>query len=300
MYSHYLTPAVPVLAFAAVDGAAQLSRKLAARSANPSRAPHVVWAGLAFGALLSLAFPPGARLFALAEFRRDALTGERGRILARIPARASVQAPDALLPHLALRRRVHRAPPPERGTDYVVLDLSHRVRFAHRENLLRTVEEPGVRAWLARDDHHVVHAEPTLLLLARGSIPRAERVEPYLARGSPAPASIPLAACLAVTRAHFVGGAMEVEFLARTACPSDLALRLGADPRPRRVGLLFDGVLSPAHLRAGDRLRSRHLISAPERAAITTRDLYLGLLRASGAPPDPSDPVAVRVPLDPE
>lgn len=308
MYSHYLTPAVPALVVAAVDGAAWLARRVPSTAPAPAR--HGVWTALglcALGGSVVAGGAPWSRDFPGDDFTRDAHTVERERILAGIPAGASVQAPDALLPHLALRRRVYRAPPPERGTDHVVLDVSHRQRYAHSEDLLRTVEEPGVRAWLARDDHHVVRAEPTLVLLARGRVTHDARVGPYLvppAHRAPVPDApaadantVRLAACLSVTHAHLADRVLAIDFLAHAACPADLALRLGAGARPRRVELLFDGVLSPAHLRAGDRVRSRHALSAGEHRAITRRGLRLGLLRSSGPPPDPSDPVSVKVPL---
>jgi hypothetical protein len=60
------------------------------------------------------------------------------------------------------------------------------------------------------------------------------------------------------------------------------------------VDLLFDGVLSPAHLRAGDIVESRHALSAEERGRILRDGLRVGVLRSSGARPDHGDPVSLR------
>jgi hypothetical protein len=86
------------------------------------------------------------------------------------------------------------------------------------------------------------------------------------------------------------------------ACPSDLALRLGLPiARARgqaaytRVDLPCDGLLSPAHWRTGDLIRSRHPLSDAELADIERYGLWLGALRSSGARPEPLDPIAVNV-----
>jgi hypothetical protein len=90
---------------------------------------------------------------------------------------------------------------------------------------------------------------------------------------------------------------VELELVARARCPSDLAIRIGSTPKPARVDLLFDGLLSPAQLAAGDLVRSRHPLSKDERAAIERHGLRVGVLRASGARPLPADPISVEVPL---
>lgn len=317
LYSHYLTPAVPALVVAAIDGAAWLSRHTGAWAPSVRRG---AWAALALAGLGGSVLVGGAPWsfdFAAADFAPDGLTAERRRIVAHIPPDASVQAPDVLLAQLARRRIVHRAPPPERGTLFVVLDLSHRLRYAHEESLLRTVEEPLVRTWLARDDHHVIHAEPTLLLLRRGTVAHETRLGAYRApQGAPDAAArepeagddhaggertgddpVRLSDCLSLVAARLADAALELELLAHAACAPDLAVRFGTAPRPSRVELLFDGFFSPAHLRAGDRVRSRHALSRRESSAILRKGLRLGLLRASGAPPHPEDPVSVAVPL---
>src|SRR5690606_5560195 len=108
---------------------------------------------------------PLSRDFDRAAFEPDAASYAARKVLAAIPDAASVQAPDPLLPHVAERPIVRRAPPPEAGTDYVVLDVSHRERYARSEDLLRTMEEPIVRRWLARPDHALlVYAPPYALL----------------------------------------------------------------------------------------------------------------------------------------
>jgi uncharacterized membrane protein len=296
LYSHYLTPAVPALVFGAIDGLAiglgRLPQPNRARRLGPlvlvvcSVAASVLASGL-----------PWSHDFVRADFSYDESTASARNVIALIGPDASVQAPDALLPHLAERTLVCRVPPPERGTDFIVLDVTHRARFAHDEDLLRTTEEPLLRRWLARSDYGVVFTDPRLLVLRRGVSPRSGLGRRYLAGFAPPSSGMPLTDCIAVRGAELRAARLTLELVARAACPSDLAVRLGADEKPRRVDLLFDGLLSPAHLARGDLLRSTHALSPAEHAAIVQRGVHLGALRSSGARPRPYDPVSVEVPL---
>jgi hypothetical protein len=289
--SHYLTPALPALVMAAVAGAHVLvpfmrtAVVLAAMSAA-AVAGHVLAGGL-----------PGSITFDGAAFRADADTRARRALLAHIPEGASVQAPDPLLPHLSERRSVHRAPPPDRGTEFVALDVAHRRLFARQESLLRTVQEPVVRSWLARPEHRVVFAARDLILLRRGLSPRGGLGARYLEGRAPIESGQALSACLAVRGAELSGEQLHLRLVARAACPHDLAIRFGASARPSRADLLFDGLLSPAHLRPGDAVRSTHALAPAERAAIVAHGLYVGALRSSGARPEPGDPKSLHVPV---
>src|SRR6185295_8198039 len=144
----------------------------------------------------------------------------------------SVQAPDPLLPHLAERRLVFRAPPPDRGAKLVVLDITHRRRFAQREDLLRTIEEPQVRNWLARDDYGAVFANDQLLLLRRGASTRAALGRRYITGRAALGAGTPLCDCLSVRGAVLDGAGATLDLVARSRCPADLAIRIGADDLP--------------------------------------------------------------------
>ncbi len=286
-YSHYLSGAVPAIVAASVVGLSSIrTRFVHFAAAIPLLIAHVAMAGL-----------PWSRDFDSSAFQADARTKGAKRVLSLIPANKSVQAPDPLLPHLAERMVVRRGPPPEANTDYVVLDLSHRERYAHSENLVRTTEEPLSRVWLSRADHQLLAYLPPYALLARGS---AARSSPELARYfvntvDSQYSELKLAACLSLVAVELGAHEVALTLRAHAACPSDLALRLGSQARPERVDLLFDGALSPALLEPGDVLRSRHPLDAATRRGISTHGLWLGLLRASGAPPEPSDPIAVRV-----
>jgi hypothetical protein len=294
--SHYLTSAVPALVVAAIEGA---DRLLTQASSFP-QLRSVPTIALASAALLGSALASGlpwSRDFQLSEVRGDALTRSGREVFALVGARASVQAPDALLPHFAERHLVARQPPPERVADFVVLDVSHRERFAQREDLLRTLEEPLVRSWLARADHGVAYADARLLVLRRRQPPRSGMVTRYFAGFAPADSGVALTDCLAIRGADVEGNRLWLELVARGPCPSDLALRLGAAHKPSRVDLPFEGLLSPAHLARGDLLRSPHPLSSAERAAVLQHSLRVGALRASGAPPHRYDPVAVEVPV---
>ncbi len=275
--SHYLSPALPFLVAAAIHGLART---------RPSHRRGFAFAILACAAL---AYASLGRLPNDPAFFSDARTEAARVALDAIPADVSVQAPDPLLPHLAERSRVHRAPLPDRNADVVVLDLSHRDRYAQREDLLRTVEEPRVRDWLARPDYGpIAHAAP-FLVLRRGADPR-RFIEPF--EGG-VPERHRLTSCLGVVGAWLVPDGVALELVAHGPCPSDLALRVGPGERSRRVDLLAEGLVSPGHLRAGDRFVTRHRF----RPGILDAEVWVGALRSSGARPEPGDPVRVRVPL---
>jgi hypothetical protein len=164
---------------------------------------------------------------------------------------------------------------------------------------LRTVEEPVVRDWLAKPNFQVLVATPELLLLERGADPRGGVARRYLVGTASPDVGTPLCGCLAVRSARLRGDDLVLDLVARDACPSDLALRLGVGWRPRRVDLLMDGVVSPAQLRRGDRVRSVHALEPGLRRMLVARGLRLGVLRQSGARPEHGDPMSVPVPLAP-
>jgi uncharacterized membrane protein len=287
--SHYLTPALPMLVRAAVIGASRV-RALAALRVAPLLAASVA-AHLAGGATpLSLRFDAAA-------FVDDARSIAMRDVVEPIPPAASVQAPDTLLAHLAERPTLHRAPPPEMNSAFVVLDLAHRRAFRHREDLVRTDEEPIARDWLAREDHALVAAAGDFVLLERGLDPREGiDVERYVVGHTETPdGGTTLTACLGVENARLDADGITLGLLARAPCPDDLALRLGTGRRPRRVDLIADGLFSPAHFRRGDRIRSRHVLSVMEREAIAREGLRVGAIRASGARPEHGDPLSIDV-----
>ncbi|MBN1652795.1 MAG: DUF2079 domain-containing protein [Deltaproteobacteria bacterium] len=352
MDCHYQTLIVAPLVVAAAVGLGNI---------HSVRVSRLAWFFLLIGGLFSnllAAGMPWSLDYQAGDYREDALTRSSRRVLAAIPDRASVQAPDRLLPHLAERMNLHRAPPPERNADFVVLDISHRQRYARQETLLRTTEEPEVSNWFARSDHALVHAEDDLVVLQRNRSPRQGLAKRYFvgnaspdegtrltvsvqrsnesAANSPVKPSAPeaparmvravpdepdrgrkpvlrdesaavvvkqqhppeqlrLTECLAVLRGSLQGERLCLEFVARGSCARDLAIRLGPVPKSRRVDLLFDGLLSPIHLRASDRLVSCHRLSDKEREAILLEGVYVGALRRSGARPEPTDPISVRV-----
>lgn len=260
--SHYMTPALPCLVAATVVGLKRL---------NAQRARAEVALGVALaGMTLAFGVRPTAHL---SRARYEASS----RVVAAIPSDASVQAPDPLLPHLSERENLHRAPPPDRNADYVVLDLRHRERYRHQESLLRTQQEPDVRTWLAKPNYGVTLHAPPWVVLQRGADSRELLV---FAEGSPQER---LCSCLSVARAERLS-ANEIALIlvAHAPCPNDLALHVGEN-----TDLLFDGVVSPAHLRDGDVVRSNHEHRGSE--------VRLGAVRSSGARPAPSDPRRVTV-----
>jgi hypothetical protein len=280
-----------------VVGAEVLRGWLVQRARQLNQLPAVALLAAALTGNVLAGALPWSREYDAAAFLPDADTIAALELLQLIPAGASVQAPDRMLPRLFERVSLFRAPPPERHADFVVLDVAHRRRFAHSEDLLRTTEEPLVRGWLARPDHQLLAVTGDLLLFRRGLPPRAGLVRRYFAGFAPVQSGTALCACLAVRMGRLRPRSVELELVARARCPSDLAIRIGSTPKPARVDLLFDGLLSPAQLDAGDLVRSRHPLSKDERAAIDRYGLRVGALRASGARPDPADQISVEVPL---
>jgi uncharacterized membrane protein len=290
LYSHYLTPAVPTLIVAALDGLRNLRTRL---NRLGEYAPVGLSALLACGLLANVQSGglPWSASFDRSAFSADALSAQAARVVAAIPEQASVQAPDPLLAHLSARAEVYRSPPPERDAEYVVLDIDHRRRYARREDLLRTLEEPATRYWLSRDDYGLVHAEPSYLVFQRGSDPRAGPAARYLSASATVQQGIPLCRCLSVLSAWLDPQGLELELSASAPCPADLALRIIIPKQPERVDLLFDGLLSPATLR-DEQVFSWHALSAEERAALRENGLALGAVRSTGTPPEPFDPIA--------
>lgn len=287
----YLTPALPFLVAGALEGATLRADRLSIRVLGgvlvaAAFLGHVI----AGGTPLSIGFDASA-------FRPDPDTLAARAIVAAIPPDASVQAPDALLSHLAERRHLRRAASAEAGFDYLVLDVEHRRRFAANEDLLRTIEEPKTRTWLGRDDHRVVLGAGRYLLLERGHHPReGAGADAIVGRADPS-AGAPIASCLSVLGARLDGDVLTLDLVARGPCPNDLAIRIGTGERPRRVDLLFGGWLSPRHLRSGDHVQSRHRLSEAELTRIAREGLRVGALRSSGARPEHADPTSIPVPL---
>jgi hypothetical protein len=287
MQSHDLTPAVPTLVAAAFQGLAHVHRWLSTPPmSSVALAGLLGLAGLANWQMSAL---PWARTFPHAAFQHDARSNEATRIVHQIPMAASVQAPDALLPHLSTRREVYRADPPEHAVDYVVIDVSHRLRYAHREELLRTAEEPLVRRWLTRRDFGLVHAEPNYLLFGRGKSPREGPAARYLGGEPQHRQRSTLTRCLGVSSVWVQPQGLLLELVAEAPCPSDLALKLVFEGQPERVDLMFDGLLSPALLR-DEQVFSWHALQPAEWRALREHGLWLGVIRSDGAPPEPADP----------
>lgn len=237
-------------------------------------------------------------------------TEHANHIVSRIPHDAPVQAPDAMLPHLAERHHMMRAGPLKRATQFAVLDVTHRETFAHKEDLIRTEEEPLTLRWLMRPQFSPVAHRGPYLLLQRGENPRGGVNRRHFK--SPSPVPYPpkrLTECLSVTHAqikHHVpphhprqppAPHLQINLLAHAPCPGDLVLRLGTTYRPKRVDLLFYGTLNPKHLRRGDHLQSFHRLTAQERTSLHREPLRLGVLRRSGCRPEHRDPVSLEVPL---
>ncbi|MEM6956824.1 MAG: DUF2079 domain-containing protein [Myxococcota bacterium] len=260
--SHYLTPALVPLCAAAIVGAGRMKHARAA---------------LLGAVVLAFVF---AGFQDVAALMPDAQTESGRAAIGAIPDGTSVQAPDRLLPHLAARPRLHRSPPwsgegYDTGDDFIVFDASHRERYAGREVLLRTTEEPRLRNLLNDPAFGLVGTFGELFVFERGAPSPAPSES---ARGG---VGAPLTECLNLLGAEADGEDVVLHLLARQPCPADLALRL-AGPDLRRVDLMADGQLGLSRLQRGQRFRSRH-------RNVALDGLSVRALRSSGAPPNAGD-----------
>lgn len=286
--SHYLTPAVPFLVFAAIEGLSRLGF-------SPMWWAPVVISSL--GATVWFGAYPFSIPFEKSRFIRDARADAASAIVRAIPPRATVQVPYALLPHVAERPIVRRAPPPDLATDVVVLDAWHRTRYLHDEHLIRTIEEPVTRDWLAKPRRKLARAEGDFLMFVRGNPREGIGARRALVGRAEPESGETLTRCLGLLGSRLDGRELVLDFVAREACASDLAMRLGTGDRPVRVDLLFGGLFSPAHFERGDKLSSRHAMTAAEIADYRAGAFRIGLIRQSGARPDEWD--RNSVPLTP-
>ena len=314
MDCHYTTLIVPALAVATVEALGRLQERRLTRLVVPPLVAASLGATLFWGGM------PWSLDFDSESFAVDEQTRSGRALVSLIPPRASVQAPYRLMPHLAERPAIYRQPPPDRNADYVVLDISHRRRYQHDETLLRTSEEPNARNWLSREGYGLLAAAGDLVLLKRGAEPRQGLGRRYIVGRAEDTEGEFLTGCLRIIEGRLWNDAVCLDLVATGPCPSDLAVRLCSAPvtgrsdtasdrlaiietapgkAAHRVDLLFDGLLSPVHLRSGDRVRSCHSLDPRQRRAVAEDGLYLGALRSSGARPEPTDPWAVRVPLLP-
>ena len=115
---HYSSSLAPLLAMAAADGLARLTRH---------RAPVVarrLMIGACAGAILVSALLPGhqpvLRLFAAKHYRPVPDRADAERALAAIPPEASVVAEASIVPHLSQRDRIYLLAPKAPEADYVI------------------------------------------------------------------------------------------------------------------------------------------------------------------------------------
>ena len=298
VHDHYLSPAVPALFAAAIQGYAHFNRRFALSEGGGARdriTPATVVVVGATAAILQL-----SQAVSTDAFVADARTEWAREAISLVEAGDQIQAPDELLPHLAERILLHRAPPPDRGGDLVIVSIAHRDRYRGDESLIRTVEEPHVLNWLAKDGFGLVGENSAYLVLRRGADPRegpASRffIDPRVGEGAR------IAGCLEAVSAERIeagpdeSSRVRVFFRALGPCPHDLVIRLGSRKRPPRVEQLFSGILSPARLQRGDWVFSDHTLPAD----FDGEQLRVGALRTSGTRPEHSDPLSVGLPLAP-
>lgn len=298
--SHYLTPALPFIVVAAIDGAHRVGQYFdgSVNSWVRRGAGLIVVLGCTLGAHAVNGGMPWSLDYSARDFREDSRAIHAEQALALVPAGVSVQAPDALLSHLAERDRVHRGPPPDMTTKFVILDIAYRQQYAPDGTVLRTAQDPNTRAWLARPRHALLLANPDFAVLERGKDPRrGPFAAKYIVRRRAPKSGTMLTQCLYAADATLKARTLKLRLWAQSACASDLALRIGHQYKPPRIELPFDGLLSPAHLREGDALISTHLLTHHEAQLIRRHGLRVGAIRSSGARPEPSDPDAIDVPV---
>lgn len=289
--SHYQTTLLPVLVVAGLAGAQTVARFVPA------------WLPLAMVGLATVVThgkwggTPASVDWDTHFYVADADAVAARRAVALVPGNVSTQAPYALMPHLAERPFIRRSPPPDGKPMYAILDGWHRAKFLHKEDLLRTEEEPVFRQWLGRQDYGLVAVFPPYYVVKRGHNVRRGLGARYIVGTAFPDDSTRVAACLGVRDAEVVGHEVRITLVARDVCPLDLAIRIGVEWDPDRMDLLFDGLLMPGHLQRGDLLVSPHVLSDEELAKVRKYGLRIGAIRESGARPEHDDPISVNVPI---
>lgn len=306
--SHYLTPVLPFLFVGALEAIQSFGHALKSTSVLMLLAclsySHVSYGSMpwakGYKALLYETHPHGhAYHKALSFIFSDDAAKKNNR------QKRSIQAPDFLLAHLAERPFIHRMPPPEMKSDWVMLHAPHRLLLAQKEELLRVDEEPLLRNFLSRNDHtlalqaadvFVFRKQPLLgpvltpphpdyaLIPAqfepRGIQPEEREVDALLLSiATSAPAL--LTRCLSVETATLLQHELKLKLKHHATCPSDLALRIGSTMKPKRVDLLSD----------------THTLTETEKQDIVKHGLRVGAIRQSGAPALPYDPITLAIPL---
>lgn len=311
--SHYATLVVPFVFVAAVYALESLVSRLATpRTRNRALALAALLVTIA--SLVSqhrAGFSPLSRRWNPAVFHDDARARDLRALLALVPPRASIAAPDYVLPHVAERAVLQRMPP-RLTVDWALVPTTHRARFTGSQDLWRSSEETLSRNYLADPSTGLVAATDTHLLFLRGFDPRAYARGRYVFF-SPQPSmvrqheDIGPSAALAAWRLDDRdpdSTRLTLVLVARQRWPHDFAVELGwgpmhphadrEDPARLYAALLFDGRFSPTHVHRGELARTELTLPA-SRDALLSGGLYLGLRRVDGSRLDADAPHWVRL-----
>ena len=202
MYSgiyQYNAEIVPVLIVATIESIALLSglggwivsrtrsqismpRLLAWRASMPKMSARRVFMVMLTVLVLILSlraqrghgYTPLAQGFAWPSITAHARLAER--VIARIPADASVSAQSDLVPHLSHRRHIYMFPYHMDDADYIFLDVTGNL---YPQTLAVRSYIDQVRLLLTGGRNHVVFAEDGYLLLAKGSGPPLAPADPW-------------------------------------------------------------------------------------------------------------------------
>jgi uncharacterized membrane protein len=169
-FQYSMLPA-PILAFAAIDGAARLGRLPLGRTA---RAAATL---IPLGALLASIFLSAFVVRPLAElgtYVSDAAATQIQQCIDEIPQGASVAATDALVPHLTSRREIYEVTS-NAGADWIALDLRTLGSLNPSDAQLR-----GIVQGAMNNGYGVVCSKGYTVVLAKGRTPG--RLSPELQR----------------------------------------------------------------------------------------------------------------------
>lgn len=297
--SHYLTPALPILFAAAIVGLTEVMKRFDGLMFIRNR----IWTAWLIAAVpinLMFANVPWGKLFVKSDYLKDLDSIAGRRIVDRIPASVSVQAPDKLLAHLSERPLVKRGPLMDRPTDsltqFVVIDTGYRQHYIGQEALLRTTEEPQVRAWLARKDYEIIaYEKPFLLLQHNVRFPTSYQAT-WLHAAPQHPMKRKVTQCLRLDGYELKAQALELTFHVSAQCRDDIAIRFEYPLRKWRTDLLCEGSFAPSKFPVGHWIRSVHTINSEENEMLTSNPSFsIGMVRSDGKTVEPSDPFWVHV-----
>ncbi|MDP3273754.1 MAG: DUF2079 domain-containing protein [Deltaproteobacteria bacterium] len=306
--SHYALLIAPFVLLSAIEGVARLvdaDHALGPPAVRPTGRRMLALAAAVLLVALGITqrragATPLSRWWNTSHFRQDFRSQNLARIVQQVRPEVMVVAPDEVLAHLSERNDFQRAAQWTRRADDLILSVEHRARIGESQDLWRSDEEIVLRNVLTRARYGLVHAESTHMLFRYGVSPRAYATGRYIAF-EPEPWAearhVDIDASLAVASFRLQAQdsthtRVTLWLVALQRWPTDMALELGwgpmhpsgdrLDPEHIHSFLLFDGRLSPVHIRVREVSRTETTLAVAI-GALAQSSLVIGTRRLDGS-----------------